>query len=77
MTGPSLFSEAWRLTMAGMDNSATGVTSGKAQWRSPKLQELGNLRSFVQSGNAFGKSGTIADGCSDPAGEKMDMGECM
>jgi hypothetical protein len=52
------------------------MTSGKAPWRSPKLQELGNLRSFVQSGNAFGKSGTIADGCSDPAGEKMDMGNC-
>ena len=63
--------------MARMDGSAARVTTVKAPWQSPKLQELGNLRSFVQSGNAFGKSGTIADGCSDPAGEKMDMGECM
>ena len=62
--------------MAGMDNSAVGVTSGKTPWRSPKLQELGNLRSFVQSGQALGKSGTIADGCSDPAGEKMSGGHC-
>ena len=77
MIRPSLFSEAWRMTMAGMDNSAARVTTVKAPWRSLKLQELGKLRSFVQSGQAFGKSGTIADGCSDPAGEKMDMGDCM
>ena len=62
--------------MAAMDKSTAGMTIGKTPWRSPKLQELGNLRSFVQSGNAFGKSGTIADGCSDPAGEKMSMGKC-
>ena len=63
--------------MAGMDNSAARVTTVKAPWRSPKLQELGNSEKLVQSGQAFGKSGTIADGCSDPAGEKMDMGDCM
>ena len=60
--------------MAGMDNSAARVTTVKAPWRSPKLQELGNLRSFVQSGHAFGKSGTIADGCSDPAWRKNGHG---
>ena len=62
--------------MAGMDDSAARMTTSKTPWRSPKLQELGNLRNFVQSGNAFGKSGTVADGCSDPAGEKMSMGTC-
>jgi hypothetical protein len=60
-----------------MDSSAAGVTRAKAPWRSPKLQELGNLRTFVQTGQANGKSGTISDGCSDPGGEKMSDGHCM
>jgi hypothetical protein len=59
------------MTMAGMDKSAAGT--GKTPWRSPKLQELGNLRDFVQAGQAKGKSGVISDGGSDPGGEKMDM----
>lgn len=45
----------------------------KTAWRSPKLEELGNLRDFVQTGNAFGKSGVNADGSSDPGGEMMGM----
>ena len=45
--------------------------SGKLEWRTPRLQELGNLRNFVQSGHAFGKSGGPADGSSDPGGEAM------
>jgi hypothetical protein len=60
------------MKMAGMD-SAAGVKTTKAEWRSPKLQELGNLRSFVQTGNGFGKSGPTSDGNSDPGGEKMTM----
>jgi hypothetical protein len=62
--------------MAGMDNSAAAVPTGKTPWRSPKLQELGNLRSFVQTGHGYGKSGLISDGCSDPGGEKMEKDNC-
>ena len=40
-------------------------------WNAPKLQELGNLRRFVQTGSAFGKSGVSADGASMPGGELM------
>jgi hypothetical protein len=43
----------------------------KPEWRSPKLEELGNLRDFVQAGNAFGKSGPNTDGSSEPGGEMM------
>ncbi|HUF47555.1 MAG TPA: hypothetical protein VMM93_07030 [Vicinamibacterales bacterium] len=45
----------------------------KAAWRSPELRELGNLRDFVRTGHAFGKSGAPADGASDPGGESMSM----
>ena len=45
----------------------------KTAWRSPELRELGNLRDFVRTGNAFGKSGAPADGASDPGGESMVM----
>jgi hypothetical protein len=37
---------------------------GKAEWRRPKVEELGNLKDFVRSGHAFGKSGTHIDGSS-------------
>ena len=43
----------------------------KPAWRSPRLEELGNLRDFVQHGNGFGKSGPSSDGNSDPGGEMM------
>ena len=36
-----------------------GVKNEKRAWHSPKVEALGNLRDFVKSGNAFGKS--IAD----------------
>jgi hypothetical protein len=45
----------------------------KAAWKSPELRELGNLRNFVRTGHAFGKSGAPADGESDPGGESMVM----
>lgn len=48
-------------------------SDSKPSWRSPELRELGNLRDFVQAGNAFGKSGTPSDGNSDPGGESMPM----
>lgn len=46
----------------------------KPEWRRPELRELGNLRDFVQTGHAFGKSGGTSDGSSDPGGERMDKG---
>ena len=42
----------------------------KLEWRAPKVEQLGNLRDFVRTGNGFGKSGTIPDGGSHPGGEK-------
>ncbi|MGQ0734852.1 MAG: hypothetical protein ACT4QD_14505 [Acidobacteriota bacterium] len=56
-----------------MDAMTNAGQSGKPVWRSPRLEELGNLRDFVRSGNAFGKSGAPADGSSDPGGESMPM----
>ena len=58
--------------MAGMHEGK--VKDTRAIWQRPKLQELGNLRDFVQAGNAYGKSGAPADGSSDPGGESMTMG---
>ena len=43
----------------------------KPMWRRPQLEELGNLRDFVQAGNAYGKSGPNTDGSSEPGGEMM------
>jgi hypothetical protein len=31
-------------------------------WRAPKVDDLGNLRDFVQTGGINGKSGTHSDG---------------
>lgn len=47
----------------------------KPVWRRPAVQELGNLRDFVRSGNAFGKSVQITDGSSMAGNESqlMDM----
>ena len=59
--------------MAGLEKSGAVMTTAKSPWRSPKLRELGNLRSFVQTGHAFGKSGGPGDGSSDPGGEQMNM----
>ena len=44
----------------------------KKQWHSPKLRELGNLKDFVKSGVAGGKSGLHVDGESMAGNETMD-----
>ena len=38
--------------------STSVAAAGKPVWQNPRLQELGNIRRFVQTGNANGKSGT-------------------
>jgi hypothetical protein len=49
----------------------------QARWQAPKLQELGNLRDFVRTGNANGKSGPHGDGNSMCGGEAMlQSGTC-
>jgi hypothetical protein len=55
------------------DDVTAPLEVAKPVWRSPKLEELGNLRDFVQAGNAFGKSLGPGDGSSEPGGEKMDV----
>lgn len=57
--------------MLNRKDDVTPKSGPKPVWRSPKLEELGNLRDFVQSGNAFGKSGVNTDGSSEPGGEMM------
>ena len=48
-------------------------TSGeKRSWQTPKLQELGNIRRFVKSGEAKGKSGSDVDGSSKAGNEAMN-----
>ncbi len=43
----------------------------KPAWRAPRVDDLGNLRDFVRTGGANGKSGPNDDGASKPGGEKM------
>ena len=43
----------------------------KPEWREPSVQELGNLRDFVRTGNAFGKSTISTDGQSMAGNESM------
>lgn len=43
----------------------------KPEWRQPAVKELGNLRDFVRSGNAFGKSVLTTDGASMAGAESM------
>ena len=62
----------------GDDTMAPGevkdsVGNEKHAWHKPKLSELGRLGDFVQTGNAFGKSGDPPDGSSMPGGERMAM----
>jgi len=47
-------------------------------WSTPKLQELGNLRSLVRVGNANGKSGYGSDGNAACGPEAMvgQSGDC-
>jgi hypothetical protein len=58
--------------MAAMRDDAARKGSEKRLWRTPELRELGNLRDFVQTGHAFGKSSGGSDGQSDPGGERME-----
>jgi hypothetical protein len=51
------------------DDSRDGAQ--KLAWRSPRLEELGNLRDFVRVGHAFGKSVLTDDGNADAGGESM------
>jgi len=58
-------------------DSTVCVTAAKPVWESPKLQELGNIRRFVQVGNAFGKSILDMDGNSACGAEaKNGSGLC-
>ena len=58
--------------MAATSEGTARRDGQKPVWRRPELRELGNLRDFVQTGHAFGKSGGISDGSSDPGGERMN-----
>ena len=60
-------------TLPRKDHVTPPEEGARPMWRSPKLEELGNLRDFVQAGNAFGKSLGPGDGSSEPGGEKMDV----
>jgi hypothetical protein len=58
-----------------MNQSTLGTE--RALWHAPKLQELGNLRDFVRTGHASGKSGTFGDGQANCGGEAMNQdGTC-
>lgn len=58
----------------------TNIANSRSTWNTPKLQELGNLRSLVRVGSANGKSKVYMDGGSSCSGESMDgmegMGMC-
>ena len=51
--------------------SASRDKAEKPIWRSPKVNELGNLRNFVRTGHAFGKSKLETDGNAMAGGESM------
>ena len=59
--------------MAAKGDELAQRGSEKPVWRTPELRELGNLRNFVQTGHAYGKSGGAGDGESNPGGETMTM----
>jgi hypothetical protein len=44
----------------------------KPVWRAPKVEDLGNLRDFVRTGGANGKSGTDRDSESSSTHEAKD-----
>ena len=50
---------------------ATRGDEKKPVWRSPRLEEIGNLRNFVREGHAFGKSGVGFDGGTSGSDEAM------
>ena len=47
------------------------ATDQKLEWREPSVQELGNLRDFVRSGRAYGKSVARTDGNAKAGNESM------
>jgi hypothetical protein len=49
----------------------SSVVARRTPWQKPAIQELGNLRDFVRTGNANGKSGGFQDGSSMCGGEAM------
>lgn len=48
-----------------------GSPDAKPVWHQPAVKELGNLRDFVKTGNAFGKSVLTTDGSSMAGNESM------
>ena len=50
----------------------TGLADSRPMWNTPKLQELGNLRTLVRVGNANGKSANLSDGKACAGAEAMD-----
>lgn len=62
------------LPSAGMEThsmSNTTNTDHRLAWSTPKLQEIGNLRTLVRVGNANGKSGSNPDGSANCSAEAM------
>ena len=55
----------------GITDSKSRVKGEKRAWHSPKVEALGNLRDFVKTGNAFGKSVLTTDGESMAGNESM------
>lgn len=51
---------------------STQTTDTRPMWNTPKLQELGNLRTLVRVGGANGKSGSFSDGQACSGGEAMN-----
>jgi len=56
-----------------MERSGNSAGRGvrKAAWKTPTLDELGNLRDFVRTGHAYGKSVLTDDGNAMAGGESM------
>ena len=55
----------------GITDSKYRVKGEKSAWQIPKVESLGNLRDFVKTGNAFGKSVLTTDGESMAGNESM------
>jgi hypothetical protein len=54
------------------DSTTPPVSGERPVWSTPKLQELGNLRTLVQMGAAHGKSGAYRDSPANCGGEAMN-----
>ncbi len=54
------------------------AVESRPMWSTPKLEELGNLRTLVRVGVANGKSGVLMDGGASAGCEAMFGGDgCM